>query len=336
MLLSLKSVTVFLACVSAGYGLQPSDIPHDTPLSSLISTAKSHLANGSPRDALLYFDVAITRDPTNYVTIFQRGAAYLSLGKSSRASEDFDRVLKLKPDFEGALLQRSRLRSRAADWNGALDDLKNAGKKASAQYQELQVAQKAASSAQNAEKKGEWDACINQAGIAIAKASESINLRNTRAHCHFEKGETEDGVNDLAHVTHVSPSLVEPHLRMSSVLFYALGDIERGVSQIRKCLHFDPESKACSGVFRRQKQIVKRLNSVKESIGKRKFSAAANLLVGTNGQGGLISDVKEDIQQAREAGFIYPATPTNLYTLLVEDTCEAYRQVCISDFWSCY
>lgn len=316
---------VLLACISTGYGLQ-SQIPNDAPLSSLISSAKSHLANGSPRDALLYFDAAISRDPTNYITIFQRGAAYLSLGKNSLASEDFDRVLKLNPEFEGARLQRARLRSRRADWAGALDDLEKAGKKSSTQYQELKIARDAALSSQDAEKKGDWDTCINQANVAISKASEAVTLRQTRAHCRFEKGEAEEGINDLVKVSHISPALVEPHLQMSTVLFYALGDVDRGVTQIRRCLHFDPDSKACSGLFRRQKQLVKRLDSLRELIDKQKFPNAVNLLVGASGQKGLIDDVKEDIQKAREAGFIYPATPTKLYNFLVESACEAYRQ----------
>ena len=106
MRISLESLTAVLACLSTGYALQ---VPPDTPVSELITTAKAHLAKGSPRDALVYFDAAISRDPNNYITIFQRGAAYLSIGKNAQASEDFDRVLELKPGFEGALLQRSRL-----------------------------------------------------------------------------------------------------------------------------------------------------------------------------------------------------------------------------------
>lgn len=335
MLLSLESLTVFFSFLTVAHGLQASQIPQDAPLSSLISSAKSHLANGSPRDALLYFDAAIARDPTNFVTIFQRGAAYLSLGKSSQASEDFDRVLNIKPDFEGALLQRARLRANTADWAGAIDDLGKAGKKSSPEYQELLDARNADHLARDAEKRGAWETCISQANVAIMKASAALSLRQTRAHCRFEKGETEEGVNDLAHVLQISPGLVEPHLQMSSMLFYALGDTDRGVTQIRKCLHSDPDSKACNRLYRRQKQLIKRLNGLRDFMNKRKFLNAVNLLVGAGGESSLIEDVKGDIQHARQAGHIHPTAPNNLYIMLVENTCEAYRQVCFSQTPGC-
>lgn len=324
MWISLESLTVVLACLSTGYALQ---IPPDTPLSELIASAKAQLAKGSPRDALVYFDAAVSRDPTNYVTLFQRGAAYLSIGKNSQASEDFNRVLELKPDFEGALLQRSRLQARSAHWKEALHDLERAGKKASVEYQELEEARNAASLALAAEKNGDWEACVSQAGAAIMKASIDLSLRQARAHCRFERGEIEEGVSDLAHVLQISPSLVEPHLQMSSMLFYALGDSDRGLAQIRKCLHTDPDSKPCNRLYKRERQLAKLLGKLHSALEARRFSNAAKLMVGEGDESGLIEDVKADVAEAREAGHIHRAASNNLYLFLVEKTCEAYREV---------
>lgn len=326
MLLSVESLTVFLAFFSASYGLQPSQIIPDTPLSSLIASAKTYLAAGSPRDALIYFDAAVSRDPTNYITIFQRGAAYLSLGKSSQAFDDFDRVLQLKPDFENALLQRARLRANTADWEGALEDLEKAGKKTSSEYTELQEARDAAAHARDAEQHSVWEACVNYANVAVLKAGSSLALRQTRAHCRFEKGDIEEGISDLAHVLHISPSLVEPYLQMSYMLFYSLGDQERGISQIRKCLHFDPDSKPCNRLYRKEKKLLKQLQKLQDVIDSRKFTNAINLLVGVGDERGLLDDVTGDVKEAKEAGRIHPAAPSNLHGLLVERTCEAYRE----------
>ncbi|KAL1983090.1 hypothetical protein VTN96DRAFT_503 [Rasamsonia emersonii] len=295
------------------------------PLSSLISSAKSHLAGGSPRNALLYFDAAIARDPTNYLTIFQRGATYLSLGRDAQAADDFNRVLDLKPDFEEALIQRARIKTRSADWAGAKKDLDKAGKRSSAEYKELEEAQTAAGLAEEAERKGDWETCVTQAGIAIMKANTALSLRQTRARCRFEKGDIQEALSDLGHVLHISPGSVEPHLQISSMLFYALGDTDRGVAQIRKCLHSDPDSKACSRLFRRQKQLVKRLEKLLNLMEKRKFSNAANLMVGNQEESGLIEDVKQDVKEARESGLIHPKAPDNLYIFLIESACEAYR-----------
>lgn len=327
MYISLESFTAFLACLTVCYGLQASQIPSDTPLSSLISSAKTHLANGSPRDALLFYDAAVSRDPTNYLTIFQRGAAFLSVGKNSQALQDFDRVLELRPDFESALLQRARLRTKSADWNGALVDLEKAGKKSSSEYQEILDAQNAAQLAQDAEKQGAWEACVHQANAAVIKATTALGLRRTRAHCRLERGEIEEGISDLAHVLQMSPSLVEPHLQISSMLFFALGDGELGISQTRKCLHSDPESKPCNRLYRKEKQLLKRLEKLRGALSSRKFSNAANMLVGVGEDSGLLDNVKEDVAQAKEEGHIHPAAPNNLYTSLVENACEAYREV---------
>lgn len=323
--ISLESLTAVLACLATGYALQ---VPPDTPLSELISSAKVQLAKGSPRDALVYFDAAVSRDPTNYVTIFQRGAAYLSIGKNSQAAEDFNRVLELKPDFEGALLQRSRLQARSAHWKEALRDLEHAGKKASVEYKEVEEARDAATLALAAEKKGDWEACVSQAGIAIMKASTDMTLRQARAHCRFERGEVEEGVSDLAHVLQISPSLVEPHLQMSSMLFYALGDSDRGLAQIRKCLHADPDSRPCNRLYKRERQLAKILGKLHGALEARKFSNAAKLLVGDGDESGLIADVKADVADAKEAGHIHHAASNNLYVFLIEKTCEAYREVC--------
>ncbi|KAI2697288.1 hypothetical protein CBS147332_8762 [Penicillium roqueforti] len=324
MLVSLELFTAFLACVSAGYALQ---ISPDTPLSELISSAKAHLAQGSPRDAVVYFDAAVSRDPTNYITIFQRGAAYLSIGKNSQASSDFDRVLELKPDFEGALLQRSRLNARSAHWQEALQDLERAGKKSTDDYKELEAARDAATLALNAEKQGAWDTCVSEANVAILKANTALPLRQARAHCHFEKGETEEGLSDLAHVLQMSPNLVETHLQMSSMLFYSLGDSDRGLAQIRKCLYTDPDSKSCNRLYRRERRLAKQLEKLHTALDSRKFSNAANLMVGDSDTSGLIAEVKADIEEARQVNHIHRLAPNNLYTFLVEKTCEAYREM---------
>jgi DnaJ family protein C protein 3 len=328
MLLSFEFLIIFLVFLSASYGLQASQIPPDTPLSSLIASAKAHLASGSPRDALPYFDAAVSRDPTNYITIFQRGAASLSLGRSSQALNDFDRVLQLKPDFESALLQRARLRANTANWEGALEDLEKAGKKSSSEYHQLQKARHAAAHAQNAEKRGDWEACVSQANVAVLKAGASLALRQIRAHCRFEKGEVEEGISDLAHVLHISPSMVDPYLQMSYMLFYSLGDQERGISQIRKCLHSDPDSKPCNRLYRKEKKLLKQLQKLRDVMESRKFNNAINLLIGTGDESGLLNDVKDDVKEAKETGHIHPTAPNNLYGLLVERTCEAYREVC--------
>ncbi|MCJ1274092.1 hypothetical protein MMC21_001886 [Puttea exsequens] len=307
--------------------LSPSEIPPDTPINLLVSSAKSNLAKGNANDALTYFDAAILKDPDNYLTIFQRGAAYLSLGRNERASQDFDKVLTIRPDFEGALLQRAKIRSRNADWELAIADYQTAKKTEGAEYAALEEAWGAAHLAADAEKQDDWDGCISNAGTAIVVASTALGLRQMRARCRFEKGEVLEGVSDLAHAIQISPSSIEPHMQISSMLFYSMGDTEKGIEQMRKCLRSDPDSKACSKLFKREKQIDKALKQVSTLQEKRQYSSAVRLLVGSAEDQGLIKDVKEEIEAGREAGHIHKNSPNQLYGSLVERACEFYAEI---------
>ena len=330
--------------------ISASDISQDTPVSSLISTANDHLARRNFHDALTYFDVAIDHDPTNYLTIFKRGATYLSLGKNVQASRDFDRVLTIKPDFEGALLQRAKIRKRNADWDGARRDYNAAaapggkgGKRGTmtttTEMLELDEAETAARQAIMAADRGDWESCVTQAGTAIMTANMAIELRRLRARCRFERGEVLEGVSDLGHVLQIGSPLtesIEPHLQISAMLFYSLADPDRGLAQVRKCLHSDPDSKSCSRLFRRQKRIDKRLTQVTQLMEKRQFAGAVKQLVGTSSTTtgddddvGLIQEIKDDVKEWREKGYIHAKAKEGLVARTVEMACEAYTEVSI-------
>ena len=310
--------------------LSPSDIPSDTPISSLVASAKTNLAQGKSNDALTYFDVAVSRDPKNYLTIFQRGATYLSMGKNTQAQEDFDRVLMIKPDFEGALLQRAKIKSKNAEWEAAKADYRAAKKTESIEYLQLEEAQRAASLAAAVAKVGDWEACVSHAGSAIMVASSSLALRQLRANCRFERGEVLEGASDLQHVLQLSPRSIDPHLQISSMLFYSVGDTEKGLAQIRKCLHSDPDSKACSKLYRREKQVDKLLKQVHDLKGKRQFSSAVKVLVGAADDTGVIDMIKEDVREAKAASTIHTNSPNELYASIIETTCEIFVEVCSS------
>lgn len=307
--------------------ISPSEIPVDTPIASLVSSAKTNLAQGNANDALTYFDVAISRDPNNYLTIFQRGATHLSLGRNAQANRDFDRVLSIRPDFEGALVQRAKIRSKNADWPGARRDYETAGKTGGAEIAQLEEAEGAARLAVDAEKAGDWEACISNAGTAILVAGTALSLRQLRARCRFERGEVLEGTSDLAHVLQIAPESVEPHLQISSMMFYSVGDMEKGLTQIRKCLHSDPENKACSKLYRRERQIEKTMKQVTNLKEKRQYNSAVKLLVPTGENVGLLQDVKEEMEAGKAAGHIHKNCPNELYGSLLELTCELYTEV---------
>lgn len=323
-----------LSCLALGLlstaplanALSAADIPSDIPVSQLIKDAGVKLATGDSKDALVYFDVAITRDPKNYLTFFRRGAAYLSLGRTQQAQQDFDKVLELKPDFEGALVQRAKIRARKADWAAARKDYEAAGK--TDDVAQLDEAERAVTAAKEAEEKGDWEACVSHAGTAIVVAGAAYDIRKTRARCRFEKGDIVEGIGDLQHLLQINKGDIQPHLQSSAMAFYSLGETDKGVKHIAQCLQSDPDNKTCMKLRRREKNLEKQLKKVRQNMENRKFATAARSLIErSEEEPGLLKEVKQDFNDFVEQGYIYKNSPQGLYHDLVEKTCEAYIEV---------
>ncbi|KAF1920697.1 hypothetical protein BDU57DRAFT_509111 [Ampelomyces quisqualis] len=327
MILRLSSLAVgLLSAAPLACALSPSDIPADTPVAQLIKDASVKLATGNAQDALTYFDVAIARDPRNYLTFFRRGAAYLSLGRAQQAQHDFDKVLELKPGFEGALVQRAKIRARKADWAAARADYEAAGK--TDDIAQLEEAEGAAMMAQDAANRSDWDACISHAGTAIVVAGGAYDIRKMRARCRFEKGEVIEGISDLQHLLQINKGDIEPHLQSSAMAFYSLGETEKGMKHIAQCLQSDPDSKVCMKLRRREKNLEKDLKKVSSHFEKRQFATASKLLIDRGEEEpGLLKEVKQDFQDYVDQGYIYKNSPQGLYTELVAKTCEAYVEM---------
>lgn len=236
-------------------------------------------------------------------------------------------MLTIRPNFEGALLQRAKIKSKAADWKSAREDYEAAGKTDGPEIAQLEEAQGAASLAAQAEKAGDWEGCVSHAAVAIMVASTSLSLRQMRARCRFERGEVLEGVSDLAHAVQISPGSTAPYMQMSSMLFYCVGDTEKGMEQIRKCLHSDPDSKACSKLYRQEKQVDKAMKQINALKDKRQLNSAVKLLIGGGEETGLIQDVKEAVRSGKESGSIHQNSPDELYATLIELACELYTDV---------
>lgn len=320
-----------LSSQSLVHALSPSEIPSDTPISQLLASANQHLAQGETNNALTYYDVAISRDPNNYLTLFRRGATYLQLGRMEKAISDFDKVLEIKPGFEAALLQRANIKAKHGDWEAARKDYTTQGKSGE-DIERLEEAKGAASLAFDAEKSGDWEECVSQAGAAIVVASKMLPLRRTRARCRFERGEVQEGMSDLKHVLQMQPGLIEPHIQISAITFYGLADQERGLDQLRKCLHSDPDSKQCKKLYRKQKNLVKTLTKVNLHLEKSQFASAVKLLVPSGEDLGLVQEVKDDVKGMREMKIIPEHSPNELVTQLVESVCKAYHEVCTTQY----
>ncbi|GAB1317298.1 Tetratricopeptide repeat and J domain-containing co-chaperone dnj1 [Madurella fahalii] len=305
-------------------GLSPSDIPADTPVSILLESAQSHLSKGQTGDALVYYDAAIAKDPTNYLTFFKRATTYLSLGRTSQATDDFEKVLSLKPGFEGAHVQLGKLKARSADWDAAKEHYEKAKKVE--ELASLEEAKGAATLAEAAAQAESWEECVKQADDAILTANRAIHLRELRARCAFERGAVERGMGDLQHILQMKPGDTTPHVKISAITFYALGDLQEGMAAIRKCLHSDPDSKVCKRLLKEEKMVEKVVQKVTKALEKNQQMTAVRQLVPSGESEGLINEVKDQVRILREDGTIPKAAGNVLLSRLVEMACQAYYE----------
>ncbi|KAK4228180.1 hypothetical protein QBC38DRAFT_475907 [Podospora fimiseda] len=325
MLVRLSTLAVAAGFLSTTHGLSPSDIPADTPISSLLASAQSHLSKGETNDALVYYEAAIARDPSDYLTLFKRATTYLSLGRTSQATEDFEKVLTIKPTFEGAHSQLGKLRARSADWDAAKAHYKKAKK--TDEVEAVEAARAAAKAAEAAAKAGNWEECVKQADDAILTANRAVSLRELRVKCAFENGSLERGIGDLQHILQMKPGDTNPHVQISAITFYALGDLPEGMTAIRKCLHSDPDNKKCKKLLKQEKATDKVVQKVQKALDKNQPMTAVRQLVPTSDEDGLIKEVKEHVESLRKEGVIPQSVKkVKLVTRLVEMACRAYYE----------
>lgn len=304
------------------------DIPSDLPVSELLSTAQTHLARGETSEALNFYDAAIARDPSNYLTFFKRATTYLSLGRTNQATDDFNKVLALKPGFEGAHVQLAKIKAKTGDWDAARSEYVAANKTPdSLELTELDEAQGAAKLAEEASLAGQWEECVNQAGAAIVIASRAPKLREMRGKCRFERGELEEGMADMQHLLQMKPGDTTPHVVVSATAFYALGDMQQGLSQIKKCLHSDPDSKVCKKLHKQEKAIHKGIVKAEAQLEKGQSTSAGRTLMGTGEEPGLVASIREQGDALREAGSIPSQAAFGLYNQVIDMTCQAYIEV---------
>ncbi|KHO01109.1 DnaJ and TPR domain protein [Metarhizium album ARSEF 1941] len=327
MRLGFSNLAVTASLLASATNLVALDIPVDLPVSTLLTSAQSHLARGETREALAYYDAAVAKDPSNYMTLFKRATTYLSLGRRGRASEDFGRVLDLKPGFEGAHIQLAKIKIRSADWEGARSAYIAARKNDdSPELVELAEAQGAEALAEAAEKENNWEECISQASASISVAPGAAHLRERRSRCRFQRGEVEEGMGDLHHVLQLRPGNTDPHILISAITFYVLADFDRAIAQLKKCLHSDPDSKVCHALLKQEKHLQKAFSKVESQLNRGQTTMARRSLVGSADEPGLLPTILQQMDNLRQDGSIPEQAEAKLYATVVEMTCQAMTE----------
>ncbi|KAF7722367.1 DnaJ sub C member 3 [Apophysomyces ossiformis] len=283
--------------------LIPTSIFAEKSVDQYLADGHQFLVGGKYDDALMSYDAAILKDPENYLSYYKRATAYLSLGRTHAAVEDFSKILRLKPDFNQVLIQRARIYVKTGEFGLAAKDLE---KYLAAQPNDNEAttllatvidAEKQAEQAENERQAGHYDNCIQLISDIIATAPQKARFRLTRAHCHLSKGEVEEAVGDLTRVAYLTPADADTLIQLASIHFFSLGETQGALSQVKQCLHYDPEQKQCKALFRKIKKLDKALNKIEEDVERKKYATAGNQLVGTATKKGVVADLDEPLDE---------------------------------------
>jgi DnaJ family protein C protein 3 len=100
-----------------------------------------------------------------------------------------------------------------------------------------------------------------------------------------------------------------------------------GLGQIKKCLHSDPDSKVCKKLHKQEKAIQKAFTKAEAQLEKGQTSSAGRTLMGTAEEPGLVTSIKEQGDELRQAGSIPTQAASGLYNQVIDMTCQAYFEV---------
>ena len=124
-----------------------------------------------------------------------------------------------------------------------------------------------------------WNACVETASEVSRIASHSVEIRTWRAEYALAAGDVESSVGDLTWVfSH--PSLLTTDRTIKSVAFTAFNSVvdqlsyfllqplPASMNTLKKCLHYDPDSKICLGLHRMIKSLDKGFTKLEELLNK--------------------------------------------------------------------
>ncbi|GMK57774.1 hypothetical protein CspeluHIS016_0406080 [Cutaneotrichosporon spelunceum] len=285
------------------------------------------LATGSYSDAARAYTEAIASDPS-YANYYKRATAYLSMGRNSAALADFDAILKMNPDFSQAHFQKAKIYAQDGAFDDAAREL-NALKKSKRDETSGELARNVASAqaglkaAKADAGRKKWDSCVEHATRAIKVGSNSEELRELRARCETERGNVEGAYADLSRLATLNPSSQELRVRLAHLAFFFI-DPATAVAELKKCLHYDPDSKVCKPLHKKMRAFDRDLVKARNFSASDKHSDARRIITLMRGEEGLMARFDKLLEDSEAAG----AIPTQFDARKGSTRLELYSLAC--------
>lgn len=122
-------------------------------------------------------------------------------------------------------------------------------------------------------------------------------------------------------VAHLNPSDKNLLLELATINFFSLYEADRALTQVKQCIHYDPEDRQCKGLFRFIKRIEKEIKKSEQAQQGQRYAIALNGLIGTGTKPGIVNDIDEpwaSLEQDLQA----PTLPKRLHLKVYSMACE--------------
>lgn len=208
----------------------------------------------------------------------------------------------MNPDFAQAHFQKAKIYAQDGEFDGAARELKAFHKIKKDDASEdlaraVSGAQASLKAAKADAKKSKWDSCVEHASAAIKVGSNSAELRELRARCETERGNVEAAYADLSRLAMLNPSSQELRVRLANLAFFFL-EPSTAVAEVKKCLHYDPDSKPCKALHKSLRAFDRDLAKVRNFVQSDKPSDARRAIALLRGEDGLIARFDKMLEEA--------------------------------------
>ncbi|KAI8326217.1 TPR-like protein [Martensiomyces pterosporus] len=296
-----------------------------------LDEANQLLLHGKYREAIKSYDMAIEKDPQNYLSYFKRATTFLTINKHSSAMRDFTRAIEIRPDFEQAYFQRARAYLREGSLDSADSDIAkvvDGNAKLLAKTKELKEKIALARSLNDrsiaAFGQKKYDECIKAADQVARISPLQSSILKIRAACRVAEGDLEGASADLGRLVRIRPGDLDTQAMLGDLHFLALNERDRGLEHVRACLKSDPDNKKCQQTFKRLRALDRKLNKLEEDKAKGKWNACNRAVSPASGKGGLLEEVDDMYAEFILLAYIPASTASRLATYLAGVACEGY------------
>uniref|UniRef100_A0A915MQA3 J domain-containing protein n=1 Tax=Meloidogyne javanica TaxID=6303 RepID=A0A915MQA3_MELJA len=162
------------------------------------------------------------------------------------ALPDLDRVVELKPDFISGRLQRGNIYYKQGNLDRASDDYTFAlrhdseNSEVKDKLKMIDQIREWVKSGNYYHENGDHDSAERVLSYALEHCNWDADLHRKRGKIRLARGDTQNAISDIRAVAKLVPDSTEVYLEISRI-YYETGDAENAMTQIRECLHLNPE-----------------------------------------------------------------------------------------------